>query len=99
MDYIDPTKVSSDNYKLLYEDDDVRLLEMNLKAGESDNEHSHPDELVYFLSGGKAKVHLPGGETADAELPDGFVMPHEPWTHRVENTGTTDIRTIIYEQK
>jgi len=34
MDYIDPTKSSPDNYKVLYEDDDVRLLEMNLKAGE-----------------------------------------------------------------
>lgn len=99
MDYIDPVKASPNNYKLLYEDDDVRLLEMTLKAGETDNEHSHPNELVYFLSGGKVKIHLPSGETAEAEPPDGFVMPHEPWTHTVENVGTTDVRAIIYEKK
>jgi hypothetical protein len=26
-------------------------------------------------------------------------MWHEPWTHRVENVGTTDIRAIIVETK
>jgi len=26
-------------------------------------------------------------------------MPHEPWTHRVENVGTKDIRATIYEKK
>ena len=33
------------------------------------------------------------------EFPDGFVMWHEAWTHRVENVGTTAIRAIIVEPK
>ena len=35
----------------------------------------------------------------EAELPDGHVMDHEPWTHQVSNIGTTDVRAIIYETK
>lgn len=99
MAYIDPTEASPDNYRLLTENEHVRVLEMNLKAGERDTEHSHDDETVYFLSGGKVKIHLPGGGSADAEFPDGHVMWHEAWTHSVENTGPTDIRAIIVESK
>lgn len=45
------------------------------------------------------RLHLPDGETAEAEFPDGGVMWHEEWTHRVENIGTSDITAIIVEGK
>lgn len=99
MTYIDPVSASPDNYKLLFENDTHRVLETNVKAGESDNDHSHPAEIVYFLSGGSAKIHLPDGQTMEAEVPDGHVMESDGWTHRVENAGTTDIRAIIFEIK
>jgi len=49
MTYIDPVQVSPSNYKLLFEDDTHRVLEMTLKAGERDNEHSHTsrDRLLH----------------------------------------------------
>ncbi len=72
---------------------------MNLRAGEQDNQHSHPEETVYFVRGGKAKIHLPDGNSMEAELPDGAVMWHEEWTHTVENIGTSDIKAIIVESK
>ena len=99
MTYIDPVEVSGANYKVLMENDVVRVLDMDLKVGTSDVMHSHPAETVYFITGGKVKVHLPDGGTADLEPPDGFVMWHEAWTHRVENVGTTDIHAIIVEPK
>lgn len=98
MTYIDPIDVAPDHYKLLYEDDHVRVVEMTLPAGQIDNEHSHPNEVVYFLSGGKAKIRV-GDESMEAEIPDGHVMAHEPWTHQVENVGDTDIHAIIFERK
>lgn len=76
----------------------MRVMEMKLKAGEKDNKHSHRYETVYFIKGGKAKISLPGGESMEAEIPDGHVMHHEPWTHTVENIGDTDIHAIIFEQ-
>ena len=99
MAYIDPVKVSPNNYKSLFENDQVRVLEMNLGVGEADEMHSHPSETVYFIKGGKVKIRLPDGGAVEAELPDGHVMWHEEWTHRVENVGTTDIQAIIVESK
>ncbi len=99
MAYIDPIASSPANYKLLFEDEKHRVLEMSVKAGEKDNEHSHPTEVVYFISGGSAKITLSDGQVMEAEVPDGHVMASEAWTHTVENTGTTDIRAIIFEVK
>lgn len=99
MTYIDPVQVSSDNYKMLMENDQVRVLEMTLKAGETDVTHSHPSETVYFLKGGKVKIHMPDGGAMEAEIQDGHVMWHEGWTHQVQNLGTSDIRAIIVESK
>lgn len=99
MDYIDPTKAAPDNYKLLLENDQVRVIEMTLPAGTKDNQHSHQDETVYFISGGKVKIHLPDGQAMEADLPDGHVMWHEAWTHTVENVGSTDIKAIVVERR
>jgi hypothetical protein len=99
MEYKDPIQVAPNNYRLLLEDGDYRLVEMRLAAGTSDIEHSHPHEMVYFITGGKVRIHLPGGESVELEIPDGHAMNHEPWTHRVENIGTTDVRAILFERK
>ena len=99
MTYIDPVKASPKNYKLLFEDDVHRVLEMSLKAGEKDNEHSHTAEIAYFITGSSLKIHLPDGKTVEADIPDGHVMSSEPWTHTVENVGTADVKAIIFETK
>ena len=99
MAYIDPVQVAPNNYKSLMENEHVRVLEMTLRPGERDAEHSHPSETVYFIKGGKLKIHLPGGEAMEADIPDGHVMWHEEWTHSVENLGTTDVHAIIVETK
>ena len=97
MAYIDPVEVSPNNYKTLLENDQVRVLQMELRAGEMDQTHSHPSETVYFVRGGKIKIHLPDGGVAEADIPDGHVMWNEAWTHQVENVGTSDILAIIVE--
>ncbi len=99
MAYIDPVEVSPNNYKVLLENDQVRVLQMDLKAGETDEVHSHPSETVYFIKGGKAKIHLPDGGVVEADIPDGHVMWNEAWTHQVENAGSSDILAIIVEAK
>ena len=99
MDYIDPVVAAPNNYKLLMENDEVRVLEMTLKAGETDNKHSHLAETAYFVTGGKLKIHLPDGDAMEADIPDGHVMWHEPWTHTVENLGDSDVKAILVESK
>ena len=53
------------------------MLEMIVPAGASDVLHSHPDEAVYFITGGKARVTMENGEQVEMELPDGATMLHE----------------------
>jgi hypothetical protein len=99
MAYIDPTKTSPHNYRLLLDNDEVRVLEMNLRAGEKDVQHSHQDETVYFITGSRVRIHLADDQSVEADLPNGHVMWHEAWTHTVENVGSSDIRAIIVENK
>ena len=95
--YIDAVEAAANNYKLLSEEGKIRVIEMSLKSGEIDNQHSHHSETVYFLQGGKVRIHLPNGESVEADIPDGHVMHHGPWTHQVENIGDTDVKAIIFE--
>jgi quercetin dioxygenase-like cupin family protein len=99
MGYIDPVHASPRNYRLLLENEHVRVLEMNLRSGQRDERHSHPAETVYFVKGGKARISMEDGGSADVDLPDGHVMWHEAWTHQVENLGTSDIYAVIVESK
>ncbi len=99
MVYVDPTEVAPENYKTVWQEGPRRVVEMRLKSGEIDTQHSHPDMVAYFVKGGKLRVHLENGEFTEADYPDGFVMPHEPWTHTMENVGTTDVFVIIFETK
>ena len=97
MDYIDAVEAASENYKLLSDDGDVRVVEMTLAPGEKDNLHSHHNETVYFISGSKVKIYE-GDEVMEADIPDGHVMHHGPWTHRVENVGDRTLKAIIFER-
>ena len=99
MAYIDPVAVSPENYRVVMENDHVRVLSMGLKAGERDEVHSHPSGTVCFIKGGKAKISLPDRGSMEADLPDGHVMWHEGWTHQVENLGSSEIEAIVVESK
>jgi mannose-6-phosphate isomerase-like protein (cupin superfamily) len=90
-------QASPDVYRVLHQDDRARVVEMTLKAGARDNPHGHPDEVVYFIKGGKAKIHLPDGKALDVEIPDGHILSNEAWEHTVENVGDSDIVAIIWE--
>ncbi|MCA1737005.1 MAG: IS630 family transposase [Actinobacteria bacterium] len=99
MDYQDPVEIASDHYRLLLDGKRARIVEMRLPAGARDNEHSHPNEFVYFLQGSNVRIHQGDGPPAELDIPDGFVMEHEPWTHSVENIGDREVRALIFELK
>src|SRR5688572_7656172 len=61
-DNIDPVKVSPDKFKVLLENEHVRVVEYSLKPGEKDNWHTHPPKTSYVISGGKLKIVLESGE-------------------------------------
>ena len=95
----DAAKVAPHIYKVLFENEQVRLLEVIMQPGDSSEMHSHPDNLVYMLSDGKVTFTDPSGETADLDLPAGMSMWMEATSHATENIGGTQIRALFFEPK
>jgi quercetin dioxygenase-like cupin family protein len=71
----DPVKVAPQVYKVLLENDQVRLLEITLNPGGKVPMHSHPDYVIYCLSAGKVRFTSPEGQTAEPEMKKGHTPP------------------------
>lgn len=94
----DPLKVAPGMYKLLFENEKVRVMEVTFKPGERIPEHSHPDHFVYVVTGGKLKITA-GEKVAEADLTPGQVMWIPAEKHWAVNLGTTDVRLLVTEVK
>src|SRR5437868_13547551 len=86
----DPVKLSPQYYKVLLENDQVRVLEYRLKPGEKEPMHSHLVGVVYVLSGGKLKFSYPDGRTEEKVAAAGETIWRDSITHAVENVGDTE---------
>ena len=95
----DPLEVAPDMYKLVYENDRVRVMQVSFKVGEKIAEHSHPDHFVYVLEGGNLKITKNDGTVTDAVLNVGDVVWINAETHWAINTGTAPVRLLITELK
>jgi quercetin dioxygenase-like cupin family protein len=95
----DAAKVASHVYKVVFENERARVLDVRMKPGESTTIHSHPDYVVYLLSGGKVRFTSPSGESAEVELPAGASMWRNAEEHATENIGTTEVHALFFEPK
>ncbi len=96
----DPLSIATpEMYKLIFENDRVRVMEVNFKVGEKIAMHSHPDHFVYVAQGGKMKLSHPDGTSADVELITGGVVWINAESHAAENIGETDVKLIVSELK
>ena len=95
----DVVKIAPNLYKVLLENDRVRVLDSLYKPGDKPAMHSHPDIVGYLLSDGKAKFTLPDGQNMEIETKAGEAMFMEAQSHSVENVGTTDVHVVLIELK
>jgi quercetin dioxygenase-like cupin family protein len=95
----DPLQVAPTMYKLLFENNRTRVMEVTFKAGEKIAKHSHPDHMVYVVEGGKLKISKPDGTSGDNDLKQGQVVWIPAETHWAENTGATTVRLLVTELK
>ena len=86
-------------YKVLFENEQVRLLEVNMEPGSRTEMHSHPDNLVYILSDGKYAFTDASGEKAEFDVSAGAVFWMEATDHATDNIGDTTIRALMFEPK
>ena len=81
-----------------FENDRVRVLELRLKPGESEELHSHPEYLLYALTNYRVR-NTADGTSKVFERKAGDVFWGEPITHKGENVGDTEVRALIVELK
>ena len=95
----DPVKVSPTTYKVLLDNDRVRVLDVRLKPGQKVPMHSHPAYVVYALSDFKVKFTLPDGKTADVDGKAGVASWRDAESHAAENVASSELHVLNVELK
>lgn len=70
----DPVPLYPDNYKVLLENDRVRLLDFQLKKGAKEDFHQHPAAVTYVLAPFKIRFTFPDGSMRIREAKAGEVF-------------------------
>lgn len=95
----DPLVAAPEMYRLLFENERVRVMEVAFQPGQKIAAHSHPDHFVYVAEAGTLRLFKPDGTSSDAELSVGMVVWIPAETHWAENIGTTVVRLVVTELK
>lgn len=98
----DAAAVQPRAYKVVLDNEMVRVLEFNSKPGMGicgNGMHSHPAHLTVALTPAKVRVRLPDGKEIVAENKAGDVFWAEAETHETENITGRNVRALIVELK
>jgi beta-alanine degradation protein BauB len=99
MSQDDAVKVAPDSYKVLLENDQVRVLEVRIRQGAKSEMHSHPRSVAICLNDQRLKFTFPNGKSENADLKRGQAVWLDGLSHAVENIGTEDVNAVVVELK
>jgi quercetin dioxygenase-like cupin family protein len=95
----DAVKADPQHYKVVSENDEVRVLKVHYGAHEKSVMHSHPDLVAVFLNDAKAKFTFPDGKTQITDVKAGDSVYEPAVSHLPENIGEKDMDIILVELK
>jgi hypothetical protein len=95
----DPTQTDPDKYKVVFENERVRVLEYRDEPGQRTSPDEHPDSVMVTLSGFDRRLIGEGGESRDVTLERGLVRWLDAQTHSGENIGTRPTHVVFVELK
>src|SRR5512136_1770532 len=95
----DPALVAGDVYKLLLENERVRVFDVQFKPGQKAEMHGHPDHLIYVLSNYTLNLRLPDGSSQVVPLKTGQIIWMEAGQHAAENIGQSAGHALVIELK
>jgi hypothetical protein len=90
-----------DVYKVIFEDQNFRVIATIRKKGVHDKEHGHPlPSVVYNITDCTTKTYTPDGKSSEILRKAGTAsaVPVIP-SHSAENTGAADCQQIFVERK
>ena len=88
-------------YKVIFEDQNFRVIMATRKKGVHDKAHGHPlPSVVYNITDCMTKVYAADGKAADFTAKAGTASAVPVTTsHSAENIGTADCQQIFVERK
>ncbi|TNC44641.1 cupin domain-containing protein [Mumia zhuanghuii] len=95
---LDPAETNPDHYKVIFENERVRVLEYLDQPGTVTTPHEHPDSVMYTLSSFRRRL-VQGDEQREVELEAGTVGWLPAQQHHGENIGDTPTHAIFVELK
>lgn len=95
----DAVQTDGDKYKIILENDCVRVLDYHDLPGDKTHQHKHPAFVLYALSPFERKLTLPEGKVITRQFKAGDVIWSEEQTHIGENVGQTPTHVVIMELK
>lgn len=95
----DPVALYPENYRVLLENEQVRVIDFRLAKGATEQAHHHRRHVVYVLQGFRIRFTFPDGTTGLRETKTGDVLWSDEVTHASENIGETDAHGILVELK
>jgi beta-alanine degradation protein BauB len=95
----DPTQVASDVYKLVMDNDRVRVFDVRFKPGQKAVMHNHPDHVVYVLADYTLDLKLPDGSSQEVPLKAGQAFWMGAGPHAAQNIGKTEGHALVVEIK
>jgi quercetin dioxygenase-like cupin family protein len=95
----DPTTTDPDKYKVIFENDRVRVLEYRDEPGQATQPHQHPDSVMYTLSSFERRLIGENGESRDVALGAGEVRWLDAQVHSGENIGDSPTHVLFVELK
>jgi beta-alanine degradation protein BauB len=95
---LDPLTAAPNVYKLLNENDHMRVFRVVFQPHDVAKMHHHPEHMIYVLKGGKARL-TSNGKTQDMDLNEGSVVFLEAQDHEAENISNGVIDLLVVELK
>ena len=96
---LDPVVSNPDLYKVVFENDRIRVLEYVDQPGDKTTPHSHPDSVMYTLSSFDRRLYDGRDESRDVHLQAGQVGWLPAQQHSGHNIGDTSTHVIFVELK
>lgn len=95
---LDPVVTNPNHYRVIFENDAVRVLEYHDHPGDQTTPHEHPDSVMYSLSTIRRRL-ISGDAERDVEIPVGTAVWVPAQQHSGKNIGDTPTHSIFVELK
>ncbi len=95
----DPVKVDPNNWKVEFENAQVRVLRVHIAPHGKLGMHEHPASVLIPLTDGHVKDIFPDGKTLERQFKAGQATWRDALKHANENLGDTPTESVLVELK